>query len=134
MKIIQHSEFICEIHYEFFFQWKGSTPGHGIAFRCDKNGVIDMAELETRPAALSNYNSCLNGTHDVLPGVLKNWEHNYRQPAIGECNCCGCEVVLDSWTNTCDCGIDYNGSGQQLAPRRFWGEETGETFADLQDL
>lgn len=31
----------------------------------------------------------------------------------------------------CDrCGADYNSSGQRLAPRAQWGEETGETAAD----
>ena len=29
----------------------------------------------------------------------------------------------------CDrCEKEYNGSGQSLAPRSQWGEETGETF------
>lgn len=42
---------------------------------------------------------------------------------------CGCEITLYNWWSTdCDCGLEYNGSGQRLAPRQFWGEETGETF------
>ena len=42
---------------------------------------------------------------------------------------CGVEVHChDSWANTCDCGKEYNGSGQTLAPRSHWGEETGEDF------
>lgn len=28
------------------------------------------------------------------------------------------------------CGLEYNSSGQLLAPREQWGEETGETAAD----
>lgn len=28
------------------------------------------------------------------------------------------------------CGSEYNSSGQKLAPREQWGEETGETAAD----
>ncbi len=29
----------------------------------------------------------------------------------------------------CDiCGAEYNSSGHKLAPRQFWGEETGECF------
>lgn len=30
-----------------------------------------------------------------------------------------------------DCEREYNSSGQQLAPRSQWGEETGETAADF---
>lgn len=42
---------------------------------------------------------------------------------------CGCGrlVYLSSgWANACACGTEYNGAGQQLAPRCQWGEETGE--------
>lgn len=45
---------------------------------------------------------------------------------------CGDRLVLSSFTNTCDgCGADYNMQGDRLADRRFWGEETGETAADI---
>jgi len=49
---------------------------------------------------------------------------------IGEC-VCGREVMLYSFTNACDCGRDYNMSGQELAPRSQWGEETGESASDI---
>jgi hypothetical protein len=52
-----------------------------------------------------------------------------------ECKACGREVLLyDSWANTCDCGAEYNGFGQRLAPRSQWGDETGEVFDDFDDL
>ncbi len=47
---------------------------------------------------------------------------------------CGRRVHLTgsrSDTYPCDCGADYNGSGQRLAPREQWGEETGEHPADI---
>lgn len=44
---------------------------------------------------------------------------------------CGRTVTCSSFTNTCDCGADYNMSGSRLAPREQWGEETGETAADI---
>lgn len=48
---------------------------------------------------------------------------------IVECNCGNHVTCYDSWANDCDkCHTEYNGSGQQLAPRCFWGEETGETY------
>lgn len=54
-----------------------------------------------------------------------------RSPAVGECECCGASVELSGFTNTCDCGADYNGSGQRLAGREQWGEETGEALSDI---
>ena len=50
--------------------------------------------------------------------------------SIGLCQC-GQEVELFSFTNTCKCGRDYNMSGQRLAPRSQWGEETGETASEI---
>jgi hypothetical protein len=44
---------------------------------------------------------------------------------------CGEEVEFSGFTNTCECGRDYNSSGQELAPRSQWGEETGESLADI---
>jgi hypothetical protein len=45
--------------------------------------------------------------------------------------CCGAEIECRNFTNTCDqCGADYNFSGQRLAPRSQWGEETGESWQD----
>ena len=47
-----------------------------------------------------------------------------------ECEC-GEEVMCMGYTNTCDCGIDYNMSGSHLTQRSQWGEETGETAHDI---
>ena len=46
---------------------------------------------------------------------------------------CGCGRLVEcrNFTNTCECGADYNFAGQQLAPREQWGEETGETADEI---
>lgn len=44
---------------------------------------------------------------------------------------CGLSVYLHGFTNTCECGRDYNMSGQELAHRSQWGEETGESLSDI---
>lgn len=50
---------------------------------------------------------------------------------VGKC-VCGEEVEFSRFTNTCDnCGRDYNGSGEELACRSQWGEETGENLSDI---
>ena len=61
-------------------------------------------------------------------GYYEN-EFNYRVPA--KIKCCDKWLSLGSFTNTCNkCGADYNGSGQLLASRSFWGEETGEHWSE----
>jgi hypothetical protein len=63
-------------------------------------------------------------------GKLKfsTFEQVWREPA--SIVCCGI-LSLSSFTNTCiSCGADYNSSGQRLAPRHMWGEETGEHWTD----
>jgi hypothetical protein len=51
--------------------------------------------------------------------------------AIGQCDC-GEAVELGHFTCTCpNCGADYNWGGQRLGPRSSWGEETGESLADI---
>ena len=51
-------------------------------------------------------------------------------PALWRCDC-GAELECQNFTNTCECGADYNSAGQRLAPRDQWGEETGESLADI---
>jgi hypothetical protein len=56
-----------------------------------------------------------------------------RMRKIIKCDCGESLLLFDSMTNGCNCGREYNGSGQELAPRRFWGEETGETFENYHE-
>lgn len=49
---------------------------------------------------------------------------------FGKC-ACGHRVYLGGFTNTCECGAEYNSAGQRLAPRSCWGEETGETADEV---
>lgn len=53
------------------------------------------------------------------------------KPKLIKCGSCGRELECSGFTNTCECGADYNWAGQRLAPRSQWGEETGETAADI---
>ena len=52
--------------------------------------------------------------------------------SVVEVKCCGEWMeVTRRFTTTCDhCGADYNSSGQLLAPRAQWGEETGEHWSE----
>ena len=64
---------------------------------------------------------------DYKLGYYEN-EFRYRVPA--QIKCCGKWMSLGKFTNTCECGADYNGSGQLLTSRSQWGEETGEHWTE----
>ncbi len=58
-----------------------------------------------------------------------------NSPKYKEIVCCGYFLVCSKFTNTCErCGADYNWTGAKLAPRRFWGEETGESVSDILNI
>jgi hypothetical protein len=56
---------------------------------------------------------------------------SYADPAVILCDCCGSHVELYGFTNTCGCGADFNMSGDMLAARSQWGEETGEDLGEI---
>jgi hypothetical protein len=43
---------------------------------------------------------------------------------VVECERCGREVLCYAFTNGCECGAEYNMSGQMLAARSQWAEDT----------
>jgi hypothetical protein len=96
----------------------------GFTFDCDENGSVDESILP--PLALENYRKCVASGER---GKFETYERGYSNPAVGECSC-GKHVTLANFTNTCECGADYNSSGQLLACRSQWGEETGEHWTD----
>ena len=64
--------------------------------------------------------------HQVPSGY---WYRTVKRK-VGLCEC-GEEVELLQFTNTCACGRDYNMSGELLASRKQWGEETGESVDEI---
>ena len=121
MKIIRKRERISQVTYSHNFYWK-DTPSAGFSFDCNENGII----LNLNECAQENYEKCINGEYDVINEGIVKYKSSYISPAIGLCSC-GCEVILSNFTNTCDnCDSDYNMTGDLLAPRNQWGEETGE--------
>jgi hypothetical protein len=71
---------------------------------------------------------CVLESGDYKLGYYEN-EFSYRESA--QIKCCDVWLSLGKFTNTCDiCGADYNGSGQLLASRHVWGEETGEYWTE----
>lgn len=128
MRIIHRSQRIEDVTYSRTFHWR-TSPGSGFGFPCDEQGTIDIAAL-AEPAR-ANLTDCLDGTFDVVDDGVQRYVNRYTEPAVGECDRCRREVELGRFTNECECGADYNSAGQLLAPRSQWGEETGESLADI---
>lgn len=125
MKIIQQRERKHGEEYYLSYIWN-DLAGAGFSFDCDKDGNVPAMN----PAAQENYDKCVSGEYGVYFEGLMTRHWSYVEPAIGECYC-GAHVTLHGFTNTCDeCERDYNMSGQLLAPREQWGEETGEHWSD----
>lgn len=62
---------------------------------------------------------------------LGYYENKFYYRESAQILCCEEWLSLGKFTNTCPhCKTDYNGSGQVLAPRKFWGEETGEHWTE----
>ena len=67
----------------------------------------------------------------IVKRIIEVREPDFPNKSIPvvECNCGELVTCSDGWANECDqCGTEYNGSGQELCAREFWGEETGEQF------
>ena len=133
MKIISHREYHAATCREVFYHWEGH-PGWGFGFDCDETFTVNCNTLNI--GAIDNYEMCLRGEapdgRKIIGPICKSWEQNWHTPGIGLCEVCGHEVELEGFTCTCDnCGADYNSSGQRLASRECWGEETGEHPADI---
>ena len=128
--IIKEREHIHIMEYSWEFGNPEDPISNGYSFPCDKFGNV----LEMEDCAWENLIKCIQQDgkyYDRIldKGILRR-ERWYWEPAVLKCHC-GREVQLESFTNTCECGSDYNTSGQQLAPRSQWGEETGETADDI---
>jgi hypothetical protein len=130
MKIISHRR--TEVTVSYCYQYdRAGHAGWGFGFKCDEHGTIDESAMT--PEALANLEACRSGVvrgHRMVEIGVCQVERWLTFPAVGLCDC-GEEIELDSFTNTCYCGADYNMSGQRLAPRSRWGEETGETLGEI---
>lgn len=124
MQIIKQRERIEHVEYALVYRWV-DMPGAGFGFPCDEVGNL----LPMNPAAQENYCMVQGNPALEFKGIERRaWAYN--EPAVGLCTC-GREVGLAHFTNTCDCGADYNFAGQELAPRSQWGEETSEQLCDI---
>ena len=134
MRIIQRSERKLATSYMATFDYL-DEPGCGWGYSCDESGnLINPIDGAVPELVQQHYQECLTGIYNgrpVGPLQIKAYPRSWTTPAVGLCNRCDREVVLYGFTNTCECGADYNWAGQELASREQWGEETGESLSDI---
>lgn len=126
---IRRAEHHTEQSYwrEFTFR---DNHNAGFGFPSDAEGHVDRDALPER--ARANLDRCLSGDLDVVDRGVRVEERRWTEPAAIRCQCGRAEVELAGFTNTCrHCGRDYDSSGSLLAPRDQWGEETGESLAEI---
>lgn len=131
MRIISERQKKEGIEYRVAYVWDLAHPNDGFSFPCDKDGKVDVESLAE--AARRNYRACTSGQvegRSIHGPTLESDRWTWREPAVGECEVCQREVILDRATCGCECGADYNAMGQRLAPREQWGHETGEHWSD----
>jgi hypothetical protein len=128
LEIVQSREVTREPEHRREFHKVGARPGDSyFSFICAEDGTVKPFCAET----VVSFERCLRG---VAAGIWiesrRTLEWRRTIPARGRC-VCGAEVALSGFTNACDCGRDYDMGGSLLAPREQWGEETGETAAQI---
>lgn len=129
MQIVSKGKNEIVVTHGLFFRRVGGSRHDGFCFPCDEYGRPKDSEMT--PTARESLLNCLARREPVEDPVVEQFETRIKEYAIGICEDCGDKVELSGFTNTCECGADYNMSGQRLAPREQWGEETNETADEI---
>lgn len=118
-----HHEDIKEYHIVFF-----TATGGEFSFPCTKAGHLKRKGLNS--AAVENLRKIEAGEFCTVRRKFFDYSRTYYHSPQGKC--CDQWMDLGSFINTCDiCDADYDSNGSRLSDRQFWGEETGETLADI---
>ena len=145
MKIIQPKTGI-ELYEKTSHEFKNVGTYGGLSFSVDEHGEpISLCGKENfnAPVGMEHYIRAIlgpewapTGYEDEVPSEFKvvnlgivTTTYQRRIYREGLCGC-GRKVFLERFTNACSCGLDYDTSGNVLAPREFWGEETGEHWSE----
>ncbi len=136
MEIIKERTHTVEKTYWLYYEYE-AYAGSGFSFECNEDGKVDEINLQQKPAAWKSYQACKECVVDgkkMMPPKIQWVERSCYEHAIGKCDNCNEKVSLNSFTNTCECGADYNMSGHLLSDRSNWGIETGESLSDILNI
>jgi hypothetical protein len=68
MELIRERERKEGIYYEHEFMWEKDHSA-GFCFPCNEKGELPV---DLNPAAIENYNNCINGVYDVIDLGVEN--------------------------------------------------------------
>lgn len=128
MRRISEGYGVTRVSYAHEYNYEGHK-GWGFTFEVDAHGN----PLNLYPEGKANWDKCQTGTVDgrkVIDMGIRREEWEERHPAIGRCDC-GQTHDMGRGDIYCDCGRIYNSGGQELCDPSMWGEETGESPADI---
>ena len=123
IQIVREVEWDDEIVYSIDFLYTEDLSS-GFSFPCNKWGMVDP---DIPDGAKVNYRKCVDSENMFIQQGIIERIHNFKIPALAVCEC-GIHIELDGDTVCHKCEREYNSSGQLLAPRSQWGEETSEQF------
>lgn len=126
-RIIKYGKWREVVERGIAFYWK-DQPTAGFHFDCDE----DFNPCFTSIPSQINYEHCCDGTYDVTGPFHETQTRRVWVPAQARCDCGATVYLHRSLTNYCDkCDREYNASGQLLADRSQWGDDTGESVSDI---
>jgi hypothetical protein len=131
---LKPSKRVTVVSYARSFDY-ADEPGAGFSFPCDEQGHVHGTDGKPlNRGAKANYAACQRGAvdgHKVIDRGIVRREHSHIEPAVIACVDCRRQVTLTHDAVRCKCGRYYNLSGQALSDPSAWGEETGESAADI---
>lgn len=113
--------------YERRYYINKDKPNWGwYGFECDQQGNVFTERLED--LGLKNHIQAsttftVNG-EPVYGGEVHSYEVWQSNCAVGMCNHCDRNVLLNQYSNQCECGAEYNIIGQEVIP--YWHREHGQ--------
>jgi len=115
MEIVKEGRWVKIEEYRQIYQAVGYERGCGLSFPCDKDGHVNLQELQ-KPA-LENWYKAQAGVEFEFEGVV-DCSYEYYEHPVGQCEC-GARVSLrgDSMgeLDCPKCGRVYNIFGQELS-------------------
>jgi hypothetical protein len=127
-RVISRPRWVYETEYRREFNLPDTTAGYSFTVNADGTPIDD----EHKDRRVTQIAALVADDRYTDAGVVEV-ELRHLEYGRMKCDCGHVHNFGFGEDVSCDhCGREYNAWGQQLADRRFWGEETGETPTETQ--
>lgn len=111
MKIQARNRKIFYTEYRMVYRFVDSEDE--LSFPCNDYGEILYSEMSQDE--LTALEACKSGELDIYAPEVKEFSKSYVASAIGTCDACGAQVVIDSDVNACSgCSSEYDYHGHPI--------------------